>query len=96
MNILNPYILFTVIVSLLAIMDVLNFQMPYNSGFFSLTDGWFDMWHLSKIVILGLMAVKLTWRKEDTRKKNVLKLVALAAIAFFGQLLIYNGIFKLL
>ena len=96
MNILNKYLAFTFIVIMLALMDVLNFQIPHNTGFFSLTDGYFDMWHLLKFCILLLIAIKLTWNINDTKKINVLRLVALGFIALAGQLLIYNGLFKLL
>ena len=96
MNLLNKYVSFTIIVCLMAIMDVLNFQMPYDSGFFSLTSGYFDMWHLSKWVILLIIAIKFTWDAKDTKKLNILRLVVLAFIALATQLLIYNGLFKLL
>ena len=96
MKILNKYVSFTIIVCLMAIMDVLNFQIEYDSGFFSLTSGYFDMWHLSKFCILLLIAIQFVWSKTDTKKDNVLKLIALGGIALAGQLLIYNGLFKLL
>ena len=96
MNILNKYVAFALICALKAIMDVINFMYPKDAGFFSITSGWFDMWHLAWWCILLLIGIKFAWDKNDTRKLNILKLVVLAVIALAIQLLIYNGLFKLL
>ena len=94
MNLLNKYVSFSIIVILLAIMDGLNFAMPHNTGFYSLTSGYFDAWHLAKFIILLIIGIQFIWI-EDKWQTNMLRLCALAVIALIGQLLIYNFLFKL-
>ena len=94
MNLLNKYISFSLIVILLAIMDGLNFTMLHNNGFFSLTSGYFDAWHLSKFFILLIIGIQFIWSK-DKWQTNMLRLCALGVIAYAGQLLVYNFLFKL-
>ena len=94
MNLLNKYVSFALIVALLAIMDGLNFIMPHDAGFYSLTSGYFDAWHLSKFIILLIIGIQFIWIK-DKWQINMLRLCALGVIAYIGQLLIYNFLFKL-
>ena len=94
MNLLNKYVSFALIVILLAIMDGLNFIMPHDAGFYSLTSGYFDAWHLSKFIILLIIGIQFIW-VEDKWQINMLRLCALGFIALAGQLLIYNFMFKL-
>ena len=98
MKLFNKYISFSVIVILLAIMDGINFVMPHNNGFFSLTYGldklWLDAWHAAKILMLLIIAVQFMWVK-DKWNTNMLRLCALGVIAYIGQLLVYNFLFKL-
>ena len=72
-------------------MDGFNFQVPYDTGFWSLNTegGWFklDIWHLLKIIMLGWIAIPLA-------KKNLWKWLYLAGIAFAGQIIIYNLLIK--
>ena len=95
MNWKNPYISFTIIVSLKAIMDGLNFVIPHNTGFFSLTSGWFDAWHISWWLCLLIIAIHFVWDKQVKWQINMLGLVAFGFIALFAQLIIYNFLFKL-
>jgi len=98
MNLLNKYVSFSIIVVLLAVMDGLNFTMLHNTGFFSLTYGegstWFDAWHMSKFLILLIISIHFVW-VEDKWQTNMLRLCATGVIAFIGQLLVYNFLFKL-
>ena len=94
MNLLNKYVSFALIVILLAIMDGLNFIIPHDAGFYSLTSGYFDAWHLSKFIILLIIGIQFIWIK-DKWQINMLRLCALGVIAYIGQLLIYNFLFKL-
>ncbi len=96
MNLLNKYISFTLIVILKAIADGFNFVIPHNTGFFSLTSGWFDAWHLCFwfiLLIIGLNFVGI-WHKFNWQM-NLLKLVAFGVIAFLLQQFVYNFLFKL-
>lgn len=96
MNLLNnKYLAFTLIVVLMAIMDGLNFVLPHNQGFFSLTYGDFDAWHLCKILILTIIAGHFIWDKKSNWKINMLRLGVLCGIAYFGQRFVYNFLFKL-
>lgn len=96
MNLLNnKYLAFTLIVVLMAIMDGLNFVLPHNQGFFSLTYGDIDAWHLCKILILAIIAIHFIWNKDSKWQMNILRLGALGVIAYMGQLFIYNFLFKL-
>ncbi|GAG00456.1 unnamed protein product [marine sediment metagenome] len=94
MNLLNKYVSFSIIVLLLAVMDGLNFVMPHDTGFYSLTSGYFDAFHLSKFIILLIIGIQFIWSK-DKWQTNMLRLCALGVIAFIGQLLVYNFLFKL-
>lgn len=96
MNLLNSkYLAFTLIVVLMAIMDGLNFVLPHNQGFFSLTYSGFDAWHLCKILILTIIAIHFIWDKDSKWQINMLKLGALGVIAYLGQLFVFNFLFKL-
>jgi len=91
------WISFTLICILKAIADGFNFVVPHNSGFFSLTDGWFDAWHLCFWFILLIIGINFVgkWSKLNWRI-NMLKFVAFGAIAYVVQRFIYNFLFKLL
>ncbi len=96
----NNYFGLFFIVACLAIMDGINFMLPHNSGFFSLTYGpdklMLDAWHVTKIIMLIFIALKLIWEPgESNWQKNGLRLLAAGAIAFFTQLFVYNFLFKL-
>ena len=94
MNIINKYLSFTLIVILMAVMDGLNFLVPHNTGFFSLTGGGLDLWHISKRVILLIIAIVfLQWGFNWW--KNIIGYIAFGLIAYFGQLFFYNYLFKL-
>ena len=93
MNHLNKWVLFTVICVLKAVMDVANFILPHNTGFFSLTSGWFDMWHVSWWIILFLIAYKLNW--SHNWRRSILQMGAMGVIAFVVQVVLYNFLFKL-
>ena len=95
MNLLNKWFSFTLIVILMATMDGLNFVLPHNQGFFSLTYSGFDAWHLCKIIILIIIAVHFIWNKQINWKINMLRLGVLGGIAWSAQRFIYNFLFKL-
>ncbi len=80
----------------MAWMDVFNFVVPHNTGFFSLTYGGevpirVDIWHLLKILILGL--VLFGQNKFKGRDYFFYYLIG-AVLAFVIQLIIYNWLFK--
>jgi hypothetical protein len=94
MNILNKYVSFSVLVILKAVRDYLNFQVEYDTGFFSLTSGWWDLWHICGWLMFLLIGIHFVWDKSNW-KKSMLKLGVLGFIALIGQLLFYNFLFKL-
>jgi hypothetical protein len=94
MNLLNKYVSFSVLVILKAVRDYLNFQVEYNTGFFSLTDGFWDAWHLCGWLMFLIIGIQFVWNKSKWQD-NMLRLGALGVIAFCGQLLFYNFLFKL-
>jgi len=91
----NAYISFLAICILKAVMDGLNFTIPYNSGFFSITKDWWDAWHLSWVAILIIIGIHFVWQKESKWQINILRLGVLGIIAYLTQLFIYNFLFKL-
>ena len=95
MSITNKYLDFVVICVLKAVMDYLNFQVPHNTGFFSITSGWWDAWHISGWLILFIIGFNLVVRSGIKWQSNVLRLGALGVIAFVVQKLLYNFLFKL-
>ncbi len=95
MNLLNKYVSFGIIVLLMAIMDGFNFVLPNNAGFFSLTPGYFDAWHMSKLLILIIIGVQFIWDSKIKWQINMLKLLGLGFIALAIQLFIFNFLFKL-
>ena len=44
-----------VVVCLSSYMDYLNFKVLHNSGFWSLTDSFWDAWHMSKNLCLVII-----------------------------------------
>jgi len=88
---MNRYLYFGVVILILAIMDGFNFQVPYDRGFWSLnTMGGlfkFDIWHLLKIGLLFWIAIPLA-------KHHAVRWALFGVLAFFGQLIIYNLLFK--
>lgn len=95
MNLLsNKYVSFGAIVVLKAVMDYLNFQVEGNTGFFSLTDGWIDAWHISGWFMFLIIGIHFVWDKSNWQK-SLLKLGALGVIGLLGQLFFYNFLFKL-
>ncbi len=94
MNILNKWVAFTAICVLKAFMDVANFIIPHNTGFFSLTSGWVDMWHISWWLILLIIGFMFTGDKNNWRR-SLLQLCAFGVIAFIVQIFLYNFLFKL-
>ena len=90
------YLYFFIIVALLAIMDGFNFAIPHDSGFWSLGTGpnffKFDAWHFSKMLMLLIIAI------DKIEGNNLIKtgkhLFYCGLIALFGQLIIYNLLFK--
>ena len=97
MNLLNnTWISFFLICVLKAVADILNFQVEHNTGFFSLTDGWLDAWHLCFWFILLIIGKHFVgkWNKFNW-KINMLKMGALGVIAYLTQQFIYNFLSKL-
>ena len=94
MNLLNEYVVFGIICLLKAIMDGLNFTIPRDSGFFSLTKGWWDAWHVSWWIILLLISIILMWDISNWQI-SLLEMGALGIMAFVIQRLVYNFLFKL-
>ncbi len=97
MNLLNnKWIDFTLICVLKAIADGFNFVIPHNTGFFSLTSGWFDAWHLCFWFILLIIGKNFVgkWNKFNWQI-NLLRLCAYGAIAYGVQRFVYNYLFKL-
>ena len=94
MSLLNKWVAFTVICVLKALMDVANFIIPHNTGFFSLTSGWFDMWHIGWWLILLIIGFMFTWNKNNWQR-SALQLCAFGAIAYIVQAVLYNFLFKL-
>lgn len=97
----NKYFVFFFICAMLAIMDGINFTLPHNNGFFSLTYGEgsspFDAWHIAKILVLAVIALKFIWKSDEINwQMNGLRLLTVGFIAFITQLFIYNFLFKLL
>ena len=95
---MTEYIYFGIIVMLMAFMDVFNFKLPHNKGWFSLTYGpgsnnW-DVWHILKRGILltiflymfGFYPEQLAWWLHG---------MGFALIAYIGQVLIYDVLIKL-
>lgn len=90
----NDYIVFGIICLLKAIMDGMNFVKPWNDGFFSLTAGWWDAWHLSWWTILFLIAYKFRWETLNWQT-SLLEMAAMGVMAFVIQKVVYNFLFKL-
>lgn len=71
-----------------ACMDYINFQIPYDSGFWSLHTGGlrFDVWHILKVIKWTFVAFgmipKLNW------------LILAGALNLFWHELIYHKILK--
>ena len=94
--------LFVAIVILLAWMDYICFQRPHDSGYFSLhTKGSKrDAWHDAKKLVLGLVAFSML--ELDTLLEMLFGIlevmmnpyVLFAAIAYLGQRIFYNFLFK--
>jgi len=91
---MNEYVIFGVICLLKAIMDGLNFVIPHNTGFFSLTKKWWDAWHVSWWIILLLIGLILVWDVSNWQISS-LRLGALGVMAFVIQRVVYNFLFKL-
>ena len=89
------YIYFTLVVILMAVMDGINFVLPHNDGFWSLTYGadriWPDAWHLCKLGILFILYIDGTEFKNRTW---IIKAAAFMFIAVAGQLIFYTYLFK--
>ncbi len=89
-------VVFVLVVFLLAWMDVFNFVVPHNSGFFSLTYGddfpiRFDIWHLLKVLVLGL--ILFGQNKFKGRDYFFFYLIG-AVLAFVIQIILYNWLLK--
>ena len=95
MNLLNKYVSFGILVILKAVMDYLNFQVEHNTGFYSLTDGWWDLWHLCGWLIFFLIAIHLVKWNKPNWQKSMLQYLVLGFMALIGQLFFYNFLFKL-
>lgn len=94
MNILNEWVVFSIICVLKAVMDGVNFTIPKDNGFFSITKGWFDIWHLSWWIILLLLSLVLVWDISNWQI-SLLKMGSMGVIAFVIQKFVYNFLFKL-
>ncbi len=94
---MKKWYIFLGIVTLMALMDSLNFYFPHNNGWLSLTYGegsnnW-DAWHVAKRLILvlvfylctGLKYKELEWWKMAGRY---------ALTALFVQYLIFDVLIK--
>jgi len=88
---MKEYYRIALVVGILALMDGFNFVIPHNSGYFSLTydDSFFrwDIWHHLKILLLIVVFI-------DRKKMNIIKWIYFGLIAFVGQIIIYNLLFK--
>jgi len=93
---MNKFLYFFVIITILAILDGFNFQVPYDTGFWSLNTvgGMFkpDIWHTLKIGILAWIAIRELEKKDLVI--DIRDLIYFGLIAFFGQIIIYNICFK--
>jgi hypothetical protein len=95
MNLLaNEFVVFGLICLFKAIMDGLNFTIPKNSGFFSITEGWWDAWHLSWWLILLLISLMFVWDTSNWQI-SLLEMGSMGIMAFIIQRFVYNFLFKL-
>ena len=76
-----------------ALMDGVHFGQ--GVGFWSITDGIFDAWHLSKICMFGCFALAVLFAKEIKHLEEFIRdLFLYAIINFTIHSLFYHGVFK--
>jgi hypothetical protein len=91
----KEFVLFGVVVSLLAIMDGFNFARPHNNGWWSLNyDGSNDVWHWTKRGVLITVAITALSDRYRHLWDWLIRLIIMGIIALAGQLFIYNYLFK--
>ena len=88
---MKEYYRVALVIAILALMDGFNFAVPHNTGYWSLTYNSdffrFDIWHHLKFLLLIVVFI-------DKDKMSIMKWIYFGLIAFVGQLLIYNILFK--
>ena len=85
-----PLLFFALAVACDATMDYFNFQVVYNSGWWSITDGWNDVWHwLKKLKWLFIVFAIVG---KDGLKWNVM--FAYAVINLVVHEVLYHKILK--
>jgi len=90
-----------------AIMDYFHFRVAKNGGFWSITDGQWDIWHISKklmqgcYLIMGWSIYKLSDRYADIidirfRYKHLfwIWVIIFAGLTLTGHEFLYHGILK--
>jgi len=90
----NIYFDFAAICVLKAVMDFINFATEKNTGFWSITSGWFDGWHISGWIIMLIVGVNFVffYFKNSSWQINLLRLGLFGIIAFVIQTVLYNWI----
>jgi len=85
-------LMFACAVGMDAVMDYFMFQVPHDSGFWSLhTSGWrIDAWHMSKIVKFAFVALGMWGRKNI----HWFLVVSFAAINYMVHEFIYKKVLK--
>lgn len=91
------FLLFAVMIISLTIMDVVNFRMLPDSGFWSMKPNQFDAWHLFKLVAITSVIVGFiiaTWEKDRSfREWTYILVIYVVLIAFAMHEFILHQLF---
>ena len=79
------------IVSLKAIADYFDFKVPHNTGFFSLTNSFNDIWHLTENLLLLSVFAPLLFLLNPSRKIMTIYIIIVGITMYVLHEFILHG-----